>query len=62
MFAAFKGKAWVDASALYGGKKPKKVFDRLSPIPKKAEPPKRTITKKQVPSDYLNLLKERRYS
>lgn len=62
VFIAFKGKAWVDASGLYGGKKPKKVSDKPRPAPKKTDTPKRTIAKKQVPPDYLNLLKERRYS
>lgn len=62
IFRAFKGIAWVDASALYGGTKVKRrtlVHDTQA----KAETDRKAgKNNKQVPIEFVNLLKERRYS
>ncbi len=62
IFIAFKAKAWVDASALYGGKQPKNAAGKKGHIALKAYTDRIETKKRQVPSAYIDLLKTRRYS
>ena len=67
VIAAFKGKAWVDASALFGGKKPKlKVSSEADGKTHPFEPSKQERKvpeqKKELPQAYALTLKRRRYS
>jgi len=61
IFAAYKGKAWVDATALYNGRKPNEKEQKPSSI--KANRTKRpTLQHVELPQAYLAKLKSRRYS
>ena len=60
IFKAFKGTAWVDASALYQGMKPYSMARNIgSNTPKAPTPPAKQV---ELPKDYLEKLKNRRYS
>ena len=56
LFAWFKGKAWVDAAALYGGKAPNFAPQSVSINKPSSEP------QISVPAAYKSLLIQRRYS
>lgn len=64
VFDAFRGKAWVDASALYGGKTPvqkESAAQQDQPNPRKKTKRSYRLTK-PVPAEYLEKLKRKRYS
>jgi site-specific recombinase XerD len=64
LFKTFKGKAWVDASALYGGNTPQaKEKSGNQNHTKRHKAPKRGYPlTKPLPAEYLEKLERRRYS
>ncbi len=64
LFNTFKGKAWVDASALYGGNTPQaKESSGNQNHTKQHKAPKRKYPlTKPLPAEYLEKLQRRRYS
>ena len=60
LFAAFKGKAWVDASALFGGKEPGNKAKSTAAATEST--PAKDMAEKQLPPAYIETLKIRRYS
>ena len=59
IFKAFKGKAWVDASSLHCGKKPRKD-ETIQPFPVKSS--HNYTLAKELPKEYTALLKRRNSS
>lgn len=59
VIGTFKGKAWVDASQLYGGKKPQEE-NAPKVVTKKTKGP--ATAHIEIPIEYIDKLKRRRYS
>jgi integrase/recombinase XerD len=62
VFNAFKGKVWVDATEVYGRKNQKKESSIAVTASMNGLTTLRLNTKKVVPTEFINLLKIRRYS
>ena len=61
VIAAFKGKAWVDASALFGGKKPLRTKAEISKTELHEKPQINDSNKKPAPTEFTNYLIRRNY-
>lgn len=60
IFAAYKGKAWVDASSLYDGVQPKSVGKKGTSAKSRLKGP--AVKQVRLPKEYLEKLQRRRYS